>query len=223
MSPKKTDFWQLLNARAVPGLLLFSLMASLILVLVSTPADAQNFVPNPLQNPICSRIDHQIQVSLGLRIYCFGRQPNGPGTSPSRIQSSSGTIPYSGGASASSFSPNVNAASLAEDISPSGSRAYGQAETSIAASGRYVVEAWNDATGLISPCPSPNYKEEFTGVGFSKDGGNTFTDLGGLPNNDCANNLYVGDPSVQALQVSGTTYFYISSIYYPVSFSTGVT
>src|SRR2546426_8200876 len=71
MSPKKTDFWQLLNARAVPGLLLFSLMASLILVLVSTPADAQNFLPNPLQNPICSRIDNQIQVSLGLRIYCL--------------------------------------------------------------------------------------------------------------------------------------------------------
>src|SRR6266446_7566267 len=184
MSPEKTDFWQLLNARAVPGLLLFSLMASLILVLVSTPADAQNFVPNPLQNPICSRIDNQIQVSLGLRIYCFGRQPNGPGTgtSPSSIQSSSGTASYSAGGGMSSFSPNVDAASLAEDITPSSTRVYGQSETSIAASGRYVVEAWNDATALLSPCPSPMYKEEVTGVGFSNDGGNTFTDLGGLPN-----------------------------------------
>src|SRR5467141_545853 len=112
MSPKKTDFWQLLNARAVPGLLLFSLMASLILVLVSTPADAQIFVPNPLQNPICSKIDNQIQVSQGLRMYCFGRQPNGPGTgtSPSSIQSISGTISYSAGGGMSSFSPNVDAA-----------------------------------------------------------------------------------------------------------------
>src|SRR6266446_449593 len=169
MSPEKTDFWQLLNARAVPGLLLFSLMASLILVLVSTPADAQNLLPNPLQNPICSRIDNQIQVSLGLRIYCFGRQPNGPGTgtSPSSIQSSSGTASDSGGGT-SSFSRNVNAASLAEDISPSGSRAYGQAETSIAASGRYVVEAWNDFTGFISLCPSPMNKEELTGAGLLK-------------------------------------------------------
>ena len=218
MSPEKTDFWQLLNARAVPGLLLFSLMASLILVLVSTPADAQNLLPNPLQNPICSRIDNQIQVSLGLRIYCFGRQPNGPGTSASSIQSSSGTIPYSGGASASSFSPNVNAASLAEDISPSGSRAYGQAETSIAASGRYVVEAWNDFTGAISLCPSPMNKEELTGAGFSNDGGNTFTDIGGLPNNDCNNNRLFGDPSVEVFHApNGTTYFYISSLYLPLS------
>src|SRR6267143_1259526 len=103
---------------------LFSLMASLILVLVSTPADAQIFVPNPLQNPICSKIDNQIQVSQGLRMYCFGRQPNGPGTgtSPSSIQSISGTTSYSAGGGMSSFSPNVDAASLAEDITPSSTR-----------------------------------------------------------------------------------------------------
>src|SRR5437870_886507 len=155
MSTKKANFRQLLNPGAVPGLLPFSLMASLILVLASTSADAQNFVPNPLQNPICSKIDKQIQVSQGLRAYCFGRQPNGPGAaaSPSSAQSISGITSYSLDSGASSFSPNVNAASLAEDISPSGSRAYGQSETSIAASGRYEVEAWNDATALLSPCP----------------------------------------------------------------------
>jgi len=218
-----------LNTRAMPRLLLLGLMASLTLILVPT-ADAQTiptFVPNPLQNPICSRIGNQIQVSLGLRMYCFGPQPNGPGTgaptSSSNGETSASTASSSGGTGTFNFSPNVNAANLAEDISPSGTRAYGQSETSIAAAGPYVVEAWNDATGFYSPCPSPNYKEELTGVGFSKDGGNTFTDLGGLPNDDCANNLYVGDPSVQALQVGGTTYFYVSSIYYPVSFSTGVT
>src|SRR3989442_3750009 len=200
-------------------LLLFSSMASLILVLVSTPADAQYLLPNPLQNPICSKIDTQIQVSQGLRAYCFGRQPNGPGTvaSPSSAQSISEITSYSLDSGASSFSPNVNAASLAEDISPSGSRAYGQSETSIAASGRYVVEAWNDVTGFISLCPSPMFKEELTGVGFSNDGGATFTDLGGLPNNDCANHRLFGDPSVEVLHApNGTTYFYIGSLYLPV-------
>ena len=66
MSHKKATFWQVVNAMAGLRLLLFSSMASLILVLVSTPADAQYLVPNPLQNPICSKIDKQIQVSQGL-------------------------------------------------------------------------------------------------------------------------------------------------------------
>jgi hypothetical protein len=218
MSPKETNFWQPLTTRAVTGWLLFSLMAALILVLASTPAHAQtkNFVPNPLQNPICSKIGNKIQVSLGLRMYCFGPQPNGPGTSPTTTRSSSGITSYSGGGGTSGFSPNVDAASLAEDITPAGVRAYGQSETSIAASGSYVVEAWNDSTGFFSPCPSPMYKEELTGVGFSNDGGNTFTDIGGLPNSNCANDLYFGDASVEAYQVGGVTYFYISSLYMPV-------
>jgi hypothetical protein len=208
------------NTRAVPRLLLFSFIASLVLVLVPT-ADAQTiptFTPNPLQNPICSKIGKQIQVSLGLRMFCFGQQPNGPGngTSPATAQSSSGTTDHS----TSIFSQNVNAASLAEDITPSSTRAYGQSETSIAASGSYVVEAWNDATGFFSPCPSPMYKEELTGAGFSKDGGNTFTDLGGLPNDDCANNRLFGDPSVEVFHApNGTTYFYISSLYISLSFT----
>ena len=40
--------------------------------------------------------------------------------------------------------------------------------------------------GFISPCPSPGSKEELTGFGFSNNGGASFTDLGGLPNNNCA-------------------------------------
>jgi hypothetical protein len=206
-----------LHAREVPRVLLFGLVASLILVLIPTAADAQavpTFTPNPLHNPICSRIGNQIQVSLGLRMYCFGPQPNGPGTaSPATSTSSSATISNNGGTGTSSFSKNVNAANLAEDITPNGTRVYGQAETSIAASGPYVLEAWNDATGFFSSCGSPMYKEELTGLGFSNDGGNTFTDLGGLPNSDCSNNTYFGDPSVEALQVGGITYFYISSLY----------
>jgi len=84
----------------------------------------------------------------------------------------------------------------------------------VAASGPYVVEAWNDSTGFLEVgCgPTVMYKEELTGLGFSSDGGKTFTDLGGLPNNDC-NSRYFGDPSVEAYQAGGNTYFYVSSLY----------
>src|SRR5437588_3583688 len=163
MSTKESYLCHLLNIRAVPQLLLFSLMAS-ILALVTTTAKAQLFVPNPLQNPLCSKIGKQIQVSTGLRMYCFGPQPNGPKFSTSTSQSSSGastSLSNSGSTSTTSstgtfsFSANVDAASLAEDVNPAGARAYGQSEVSIAGSGPNVVEAWNDASGFCAPCPSP--------------------------------------------------------------------
>ncbi len=108
---------------------------------------------------------------------------------------------------------NVDAANPAEDISPNGTQAFGQSETSIAAADQDVVEAWNDATGFYSPCPSPGSKEELTGFGFSNNGGASFTDLGGLPNNNCATSLYEGDPSVEAWEFQGQHYFYISSLF----------
>jgi hypothetical protein len=107
---------------------------------------------------------------------------------------------------------NVDAASLAEDITSAGVRAYGQSGPSVAAAGEYVVEAWSDATGLYAQCPSADYKEELTGFGFSANGGSSFTDLGGLPNN-CINGIYGGDPSVDAYVVGGHVYFYILSMY----------
>jgi hypothetical protein len=62
------------------------------------------------------------------------------------------------------------------------------------------------------------FKEELTGLGFSSDGGKTFTDLGGLPNNDC-NYRYFGDPSVEAYTAGGKTYFYVISLY--INLTTG--
>ena len=109
---------------------------------------------------------------------------------------------------------NVDAASFAEDVTPpAGVQADGQSETSIAASGPYVAEAWNDATGFFAPCPSPMAKEEGTGFGFSANGGKSFADLGGLPNARCHKDLYEGDPSVAAYRVGGSTYFYFSSLF----------
>src|SRR5204863_8924691 len=105
---------------------------------------------------------------------------------------------------------NVDAADPHEDIAPSGTQAYGQSETSVAATGKYVVEAWNDATALLSLCPSPMFKEEVTGYGFSSDGGQSFTDLGGLPNDDRASGFrYCGDPSSEAYSVHRTAYSHL--------------
>jgi hypothetical protein len=135
-------------------------------------------------------------------MFCFGPQST---SSAQRHAASSGP----------SFGSNVDAANPQEDVTPSGVQVHGQSETSVAAAGPYVVEAWNDGTGFFAPCGSPMNKEELTGFGFSNDGGKTFTDLGGLPNANCATSLTEGDPSVEAYTVGGSTYFYIGSIFIP--------
>jgi hypothetical protein len=134
-------------------------------------------------------------------MYCFGPHLPAATARPAQIRAGAGA-PH-----------NVDAASPAEDVSPAGVAAQGQSETSIAAIGPYVVEAWNDATGFVSSCGSPSFKEELTGFGFSANGGRSFTDLGGLPNLNCAKYIYEGDPSVAARRVGGHDYFYIASLY----------
>jgi len=145
-------------------------------------------------HPVCSRNGKSIELSQGGQMFCNGPQSNSP-TSRSSTSSSSST---------SSFGSNVDAASLQEDVTPSGVQIHGQSETSVASAGPYVVEAWNDATGFFAPCDSPMNKEELTGFGFSTDGGKTFTDLGGLPNANCATSRYEGDPSVGTYTVGGS-------------------
>ena len=146
----------------------------------------------------CAKIGNPLWVSSGARSYCFGSQPNGPAASGLR--------------KINTFGSNVNAANPAEDVSPNGTRAYGQSETSTAAIGHYVVEQWNDATTFFSPPCSPSFKDQGSGWGFSSDGGKTFTDQGGLPNTSCATSTWSGDPSVEAWAPGGTTYFYQSSL-----------
>jgi hypothetical protein len=147
----------------------------------------------------CSQLGKKYQASSGAQMYCFGRQANGAAKhSVARTRL---------------FGPNVDAANPAEDVSPSGVQSYGQSETSIAASGPYAVEAWNDATGFFSTCGAPMNKEELTGFGFSANTGASFTDLGGVPNANCANTVYGGDPSVETFKSGGKSYFYISSLF----------
>ena len=159
-------------------------------------------------NPICGRLGHSIEASAGAQMYCFGAQQNGPGTAVAARSTPSSSFTASAGASG-----NADAASLSEDVTQSCARVYGQSETSIAAAGPFVVEAWNDATSLYSLCPSPKDQEEATGLAFSSDGGKTFTDLGGLPNDCTTGAFFQGDPSVEALRRGGSTYFYVSSLF----------
>jgi hypothetical protein len=151
-------------------------------------------------DPFCKKLGTQYQASSGAQMFCFGPQSQGTARRTH--------IP--GGASAPQ---NVDAATVSEDVSPAGVAAQGQSEVSIGAVGPYVVEAWNDATGFLSACGAPSFKEELTGLGFSVNGGKSFTDLGGLPNVNCHKYLYDGDPSVVAYRVGGHDFFYISSLY----------
>src|SRR2546425_9801649 len=175
-----------------------------VLLAVAAPLDA-NAAGNPKGNPICAKLGKTIQASSGAQMFCNGPQVNSA-TAATKLSSSTG---------ASKFGSNVDAATPSEDVTPSGVQMHGQSEVSVAAAGPYVVEAWNDATGFFAPCGSPLNKEELTGFAFSNDGGASFTDLGGLPNANCATSLTEGDPSVEAYQVGGNTYFYISSIFIP--------
>jgi hypothetical protein len=150
----------------------------------------------------CAKLGKTYQASSGAMMACNGPQPNGNGAAAGGNKKKP-----------SNFGSNVDAANPQEDISPNGTLAYGQSEESTAATGRYVVEAWNDSTGFFSPPCSPMYKDQLTGFGFSSNSGKSFTDLGGLPNSMCMTSVYEGDPSVETWQVSGTAYFYISSLF----------
>src|SRR3989442_2570819 len=176
-----------------------------VLLAVAAPLDA-NAAGNPKGNPICAKLGKTIQASSGAQMFCNGPQVNSA-TAATKLSSSTG---------ASKFGSNVDAATPSEDVTPSGVQMHGQSEVSVAAAGPYVVEAWNDATGFFAPCGSPLNKEELTGFAFSNNGGASFTDLGGLPNANCASSIIDGDPSVEAYQApDGKTYFYISSIFIP--------
>lgn len=185
-------------------LLIFA--AVLAMTLASEPAIAAN--PKAVNHPLCKSIAQgKLQASAGAQGFCYGAQPNSPVRHIKTVSRLSGTA---------MFRANVNAASLAEDVSPGGVRAFGQSEVSIASSGAYVVEGWNDSTGFFSPCPSPMNKEELTGFGFSNNGGLSFTDLGGTAT-DCSQNRNFGDPAVEAYTVGGNTYFYIAQISIPLT------
>ena len=103
-----------------------------------------------------------------------------------------------------SFGSNVDANNPAKDL------AAGQSETAIAASGQHVLAAWNDISGALV-LPSNQVTASVTGVGYSANGGKSFTDLIGLPNNN-SNEQWFGDPTVAAIDSS---HFIVGSLYFP--------
>ncbi len=187
------------NRKSITGVsIAFALVVSVVNVAVFHTSSV--YVANAATpTKFCDRVGKSILASAGAQMHCFGAQPNGP---PHTVLSTNST-----------FGTNVNAANPHEDISPSGTQAYGQSETSIAANGPYVVEAWNDATSFFSSCGASMNKEEGTGYGFSANGGKSFIDEGGLPNSNCHNDIFGGDPSVETWRSGGSTYFYISSLF----------
>jgi hypothetical protein len=215
-------------------LCLFMIPAMLVASLSKAAAYPANFAP------FCNSLGQTKQASSGAQMFCHGPMSNGlsPMLNP-KLRQRLGLPPLRtfqvnhplgsrfvriplrpnwtvGALTTPSVSSNVDAANPNEDISPSGFQAFGQSETSIAAQGHNVVEAWNDATGFFSPCGSPNYKDELTGFGYSGDNGATFQDQGGLPNDICSTWRFAGDPSVETYQgVDGNTYFYITSLFSP--------
>ena len=146
-------------------------------------------------NPFCKYLGKRYWASAGAHAFCFGPQRQA-GQQPRQAGVKEG----------SGASRNVDAANFAEDVSPAGVQADGQSEVSIAASGPYVAEGWNDSTAFFSPCPSSMAKEELSGFGFSANGRRSFTDLGGLPNAQCTKDVYQGDPSVAAYRAGGGGY-----------------
>jgi hypothetical protein len=122
---------------------------------------------------------------------------------PPRAAASGGNA---GQAGSVAFGSNVDAADPQEDL------AAGQSETAIdgTTSGRVLV-AWNDATGFTIQ-PTNRLQASLTGVGFSADGGGSFTDLVGLrnPNPD---QQWSGDPAVVA--IDGGSHFIVGSLYLP--------
>ena len=192
-----------------------------IILLLATGASAQLWQQSS-QNPFCKKIYNQtqnpsgqMQASSGAQMACFG--PQATGATRSSFQLPSARSLTLAGAKGNTFTgSNVDAGNPAEDQT-NGTQAYGQSETSIAAAGQYAVEAWNDATSFFAPPCSPSYKDQGTGFGFSSDGGTTFTDLGGLPNVNCSSSVYQGDPSVEVFESGGSTYFYISSLFFDLS------
>lgn len=87
----------------------------------------------------------------------------------------------------------------------------GQSETAVAASGQRVLVAWNDATAFLTGSRPTTLLGSGTGVGYSSDGGATFTDLIGLPNDD-PNEQWRGDPTIVAVD---QTHFIVASLYFP--------
>jgi hypothetical protein len=170
-------------------------LAAILQVALLAPVHSSARTP-PLQRRVLRLLNAQAWVSGGVRMWLHP-QASRPG--PPR--------PALGGAG--QFGTNVDAADPSEDL------AGGQSETAVAAGTFHgqsrVLVGWNDISGQFFP-DATSVRASGTGVGFSGDGGASFTDLVGLPN-DNPDQQWAGDPSIVA--VDGGQTFIVSSLYFP--------
>jgi hypothetical protein len=148
-----------------------------------------------------SHLRNRPGLSQGARAWLLGPQSGGPSSGAGRAARVTRVA----------FGSNVDAASPAEDV------AAGQSETAIAAQAspagqREVMVAWNDASGFLYSYSPTSPKGSLTGVGFSSNGGRSFTDLVGLPNDNLVEQ-WSGDPTVVSLDDG--SHFIVGSLYLP--------
>ncbi len=167
----------------VAGLAAGGLLAALAM---APPGLAAATARTPLRSPGHIKVD---ALSAGARTWFSG--PATGGVAPRAL-------------AAITFGSNIDANDPSQDV------AGGQSETAIAASGTRVLTAWNDISGVFFS-PSTDRRASVTGVGYSGDGGATFTDLIGLPNPK-PNQQWSGDPSIVAVDAN---HFIVSSLYLP--------
>jgi hypothetical protein len=157
--------------------------------------------PPLLQRRVLHHLNAQAWVSSGLRAWLH---PQVPGPAAPRPPAPGPALGASG-----AFGTNVDAADPSEDL------AGGQSETAIAAGTfhgqRRVLVAWNDISGQFATDPT-SPAASGTGVGYSSDGGASFTDLVGLPNGN-PEQQWAGDPSIAA--VDDGQAFIVGSLYFP--------
>lgn len=159
---------------------------------LSSPAAASHSV-SPLSSYTNAYQIHKGELNktfLSTGALAFFDGPQGTGGSPS------------GGVSTHPrFGSNVDANDPRKDLAP------GQSETLIAAAGSNVMVTYNDASGFLGDATTRS--GSLNGVALSRDGGNTWQDLIGLPNND-PHQRWQGDPGVIAIDDS---HFIVSGLY----------
>jgi hypothetical protein len=127
-------------------------------------------------------------LSSGARLFFLGLSSGSPQSTGRRL----------------SFGSNVDANDPKKDY------AAGQAEVSIGADGKRAVAAWNDVSGFLV-ANTLRRDASITGVGYTTNGGTSFTDVIGLRNDD-ARERWSGDPTVVAIDHA---HFVVGSLYLP--------
>jgi hypothetical protein len=117
---KNFSYRRALKSARFSQLFLFSVIALVMVALAPPEAKGQS---KHKGNPICQMIaNKKLQASSGAQMFCFGPQQNGASPTTATLGSTSLSKPTSStnfGGGTFNFSSNVDAATPAEDVTPS--------------------------------------------------------------------------------------------------------